>query len=268
MSKACYWSCFLLFGWTTLAGAAERNGCQVEILIDGRSAPEFVHEGSTYIEAVKGREYAIRLINPFGVRVAVALSVDGLNTIDAHHTDAYSARKWVLGPYESVTIRGWQTSSSQARRFFFTSEEESYGSWLGKTENLGMISAVFLKEKSYWREPSPQPLTGMPQQSRSRAEEQNKEAKPADSAAGDLSGTAPSKDDYAATGIGRRLQNDVRRIFMDLEPSPAATLNVRYEYRPTLTKLGIFPPMPYVDPIYRREHAKGFQNGGYCPDPR
>ena len=131
---------------------AERNECQVEILIDGRAVPEFVHAGTTYVEAIKGREYAIRLTNPFGVRVAVALSVDGLNTIDARHTDASSARKWVLGPYESVTIRGWQTNSTQARRFFFTTEDESYGGWLGKKENLGMISAVFFKEKAHgWK---------------------------------------------------------------------------------------------------------------------
>src|SRR5215831_5549633 len=110
--------CLMLLTWTMFTEAAEKQGCQVDILIDGRSAPEFVHEGSTYTEAFKGYEYAVRLTNPFGIRVAVALSVDGLNTIDARHTDVHSARKWVLGPYESVTIRGWQTSSSQARRFF------------------------------------------------------------------------------------------------------------------------------------------------------
>lgn len=264
MSKTCYLSCFLLFAWTMVAGAAERNGCQVEILIDGRPASEFVHEGNTYIEAVKSREYAIRLINPFGVRVAVALSVDGLNTIDARHTDAHSAQKWVLGPYESVTIRGWQTSSTQARRFFFTSEEKSYGSRLGNTENLGLISAVFFKE----RETPPQPLTAVPQDSRPRLEEQNKEAKSADSAVGETSRAPLWKDEYAATGIGRRIENDVRRIFMDLESRPAATLDVRYEYRSVLTKLGIFPIRSYEDPIHRREHARGFVDVGYCPDPK
>jgi hypothetical protein len=54
-----------------------------------------------YIEALKSREYAIQLRNPFGVRVAVALSVDGLNTIDARQTSAADARKWVLDPYET-----------------------------------------------------------------------------------------------------------------------------------------------------------------------
>jgi len=49
--------------------------------------------------------------------VAVALSVDGLNTIDARETTAAGARKWVLDPYQIVTISGWQTSQTEARRF-------------------------------------------------------------------------------------------------------------------------------------------------------
>ena len=242
----------MVFGWMMLAQAAERNECQVEILIDGRAVQEFVHAGTTYVEAIKGREYAIRLTNPFGVRVAVALSVDGLNTIDARHTDASSARKWVLGPYESVTIRGWQTNSAQARRFFFTTEDESYGGWLGKKENLGMISAVFFKEKTPWLEGSPQPMTSMPQRDRARSEEQNKQAKSADAPAGEASADSSRKDEYAATGIGRRIQNEVRWISLDLDSSPSATLNLRYEFRPVLTRLGVFPPMPLMsDPDLR-----------------
>jgi len=257
----------MLLTWTTLTEAAEKQGCQVDILIDGRSAPEFVHEGSTYIEAIKGREYAVRLTNPFGVRVAVALSVDGLNTIDARHTNVHSARKWVLGPYESVTIHGWQTSSAEARRFFFTSEEQSYGNWLGKKEDLGVISAVFFREKSLGME-SPQPLTSMPRQDSLGAPEHSQEAKSADALTGERSAAVPKKDEYAATGIGRRIQNEVEEVFLNLEPGPVAALNVRYEFRPTLTRLGIFPPMAYADPLYRREHAKGFKEVDYCPDPR
>ena len=53
----------------------------------------------------------------------IALSVDGLNSIDAKTTSAREASKWILGPYESITIDGWQTSSSTARRFFFATEK-------------------------------------------------------------------------------------------------------------------------------------------------
>ena len=120
---------------------------EVEILVDGAPQRRYAHDGRWYVEALKGREYAIRLRNPFGVRVAVALSVDGLNTIDARDTTAADARKWVLAPYQTVTISGWQTSQTEARRFEFTTEARSYGQALGKTTNLGVISAVFFKER-------------------------------------------------------------------------------------------------------------------------
>ena len=53
----------------------------VEILVNGVPQTRYAHDGRWYVEAFKGREYAIRLRNPYPVRVAVALSVDGLNTI-------------------------------------------------------------------------------------------------------------------------------------------------------------------------------------------
>src|SRR5580765_2820475 len=108
----------LLFA--TVAATAQPSPFHMEVLIDGVARPEYSVRGVTYVEALKGKEYEVRLTNPYGVRAAVALSVDGLNSIDARHTDAREARKWVLGPYETITLRGWQTNNQQARRFFFT----------------------------------------------------------------------------------------------------------------------------------------------------
>src|SRR5207253_10868321 len=50
---------------------------------------------------------------------------DGLNTIDARHTGAWDAHKWVIEPYGTIYVRGWQMSSENARRFYFTSERDS-----------------------------------------------------------------------------------------------------------------------------------------------
>src|SRR5688572_15691893 len=113
------------------ASSARPAGADVEILVNGAPQRRYAHDGRWYVEALKGKEYAIRLRNPYGVRIAVALSVDGLNSIDARETAAADARKWVIGPYETITISGWQTSQSHARRFEFTTEESSYGQALG-----------------------------------------------------------------------------------------------------------------------------------------
>jgi hypothetical protein len=248
----------------------------VEVLVNGVPVPIYYHQGTAYVEAIKGKEYAIRITNPIDARVAVALSVDGLNTINARHTDARSAYKWVMGPYESIVISGWQTNARQARRFFFTTEERSYGAWLGQTENLGIISAVFYRERTRWvQRPVPQPpVVPLPVPGNSPAAA--KEQAQVDTAGaarlrperGEIRVAPPApQSEYAATGIGDRLGHEVQWIQMDLEDQPFAAVNLRYEFRPVLVRLGIVPPLISDDPLVRREKAKGFREGIYCPEP-
>ena len=228
-------------------------GPRVEILVDGQPVPQYPARGTVYVEAVKGRDYAIRLHNPFDVRVAVALSVDGLNTIDARRTAAKDASKWVLDPHETVVISGWQTGMNHARAFFFTSEQESYAQWLGKTRNMGVIAAVFFRERVARIDPIVVPPT---ERNQPRAE----------GAAG-APAAAARQDEYAATGIGGRTDHAVRRIHLDLEDQPAATCAVRYEFRRQLVRLGVLPPVTSTpDPLWRREGARGFEPG-FCPEP-
>jgi hypothetical protein len=234
-------------------------GADVDILVDGAPVARYAHDGRWYIEALKGREYAIRLHNPYGLRVAVALSVDGLNTIDARQTTAGDARKWVLDPYETVTISGWQTSRTEARRFEFTTEARSYGQALGRTANLGMISAVFFRERTPPVSREPSDYAG----GRAQAEESARSHQEA-SAAG-----APahkSDDEYAATGMGRRTGHAVTQVWLDLEPTPVQTVDIRYEFGPQLVRLGILPLAPANDVLQRRERAQGFEPG-FSPVP-
>ena len=113
---------------------------RMEILVDGRPVPQYPARGTVYVEALKGKDTRSGSTTRSSVRVAVALSVDGLNTIDARRTSAADARKWVLDPHETITISGWQTDMSHARKFYFTTEQDSYAQWLGKIENIGVIT--------------------------------------------------------------------------------------------------------------------------------
>jgi hypothetical protein len=240
------------------ASPSRPPGADVDILVDGSAQPRYRHDGRIYVEAQKGREYAIRLRNPYPVRVAVALSVDGLNTIDARETSAADARKWVLGPYETVTISGWQTSQHEARRFEFTTEERSYGQALGKTANLGIISAVFFKERvaaikpettnEYAGRTAPAPPAAAP-------------------AAQDAAGARKQREEeYAATGMGRRTGHAVEQVWLDLEEAPAQAVNIRYEFRPQLVRIGVLPSAVPTDRLQRRETARGFAPE-FCPEP-
>ena len=233
----------------------------VEVVVDGRALPEYRADGTRYVEAFKGKEYAIRLHNPFDVRVAVALSVDGLSTIDARHTTAAAARKWVIGPHETITISGWQTSMAQARRFFFTTEDRSYAQRLGQPENQGVISAVFFKERA--------PVHVVPLAQNSAADDSSRQRPAPAGAAGKAESLAArAAEEYAATGIGERTVTAVEIVHLNLESRPAATIDIRYEYRSQLVRLGILPDRPAAaDPLSRRQNAHGFDKG-FCPDIR
>lgn len=246
----------------TQAFAGRTGGFALNVLVDDVARSEYFHGGTVYVEAVRGASYSLRLTNPTPYRVAVALSVDGLNTIDAKHTDARSASKWVLEPYESTVISGWQVSNRAARSFFFTGERHSYGAKLGQTENLGVIEAVYFRERprdagSYRHSFG---------EERSNAAESGRPV-PAPEAAGSAAPSAKAQrhdiaDDYAATGMGDKADHEVYSVNMDLDPTPVASVRIRYEFRQQLVKLGILPQ--HVSPLDRREHATGFE--AYCPE--
>ena len=227
----------------------------VDIIVDGVPQRRYAHNGRWYVEALKGREYAIRVRNPYGVRIAVALSVDGLNTIDARQTTAQDARKWVLDPYETVTISGWQTSRTEARRFEFTTEARSYGQALGKTANLGVISAVFYRER----------MATVSRDRTDRIERRAESPQPAATAQDASASGTRAADEYAATGMGRRTDHAVAQVWLDLEATPAQTVDIRYEFRQQLVRLGILP-VTTSDPLERRERARGFEPG-FSPEP-
>ena len=141
----------------------------------------------------------------------------------------------MIEPYGTVTISGWQTSMTHARRFEFTTEERSYGAWLGKTDDLGVISAVFFRERA------PAQLVTVAQEREPRAEapapagRSDAKAVPA----GEAGARSAAVDEYTATGIGRRTDHAVRQVHLDLESTPAASISLRYEFRAQLVRLGV-----------------------------
>jgi hypothetical protein len=112
-------------------------------------------------------------------------------------------------------------SSERARRFYFTNERDSYGAKLGQTANLGVIAAVFFRERR------PVPIIRPPYPITREKSDRMEAPEPSARAQ-----SAPRRDDdNAATGIGRNVHNDVRWVDMDLDSRAAGEVTIRYEYR-------------------------------------
>ena len=264
------------------------QGFEVQLLVDGRTLEEYAASGKSYVEARAGAEYEVRIRNPLPYRVAVALSVDGLNSIDAKHTTAWNASKWVIEPYSTITVSGWQMSSERARRFYFTSERDSYGAKLGQTSNLGNIAAVFFRERRprpVVIAPAPRPYPIYDEDGRRDKSSEAPSAGSSTDSSVERSESAQSRgedskavrkgqvasqpdDEYAATGIGRSVRNDLRWVNMDLDSRPAGDVVIRYEYYSALVRLGILPRRyERPDPLRRREGARGFEDRRFSPEP-
>lgn len=252
---------------------------EVEVLVGGSPLEALYGRGRRYVEAHEGAEYDVLLRNPMPVRVAVALSVDGLNTIDARRTSSWDASKWVIQPYGTIRISGWQMSSSRARHFYFTTERDSYASKLGRASDLGVITAVFYREqvaRPYTVTPPPpydydEDRDGRPNRSEAPADRESSEkseGRPKSSGRGAATAQSRRDDDYAATGIGRPVDHDVTWIQMRLERTPVAEVTTRYEYHDALVRLGVLPRHWRDDgALRRRERSRGFEDPRYSPEP-
>ncbi len=129
---------------------SDSTGFRMEIIGDADGYKgEKTKSGRPFIAAKNGESYSIRLYNPLPVRVAVNLTVDGLNSISGKPSGIVDGEKWLIEPYSYVLIRGWQVNGSEARRFFFTEKPKSYAKWrenvtgLKLSANCGVIAAAY-----------------------------------------------------------------------------------------------------------------------------
>jgi hypothetical protein len=251
------------------------------VLVNGVPLSQATTRGERCVEAVLGAPYELRLLNPLRERVAVAVSVDGLNVVDARHTGPWDASKWVIHPHDTLTLSGWQVGSERARRFYFTTERDAYATRIGRPAEFGVITAVFYRERRPPHEIVPPRLSERERvdlldareaerkRSESVAEAADDSASLAarsahDSAAGgDHSHRGKRwRDGRAATGIGASVRSEVQAIHMELDPHPAGVVTLRYDFRPTpsrpIPSHGFAPEPPHWRERDARRHDRHF----------
>ena len=264
----------------------------VSVEVGGRPAPLFTaRDGSDrwYLEARTGAAYSIVLSNRTGERLGVALDVDGLNVISGERA---SRRMYVLGPWESTTVRGWRTSLENVRRFTFVDERASYAARSGQANSkMGWIEAAVYRERRHRVRPLPRP-TPWPwvDEPAPRGHERDDEAsgeaggetggetgghaeaRPAEppasapeaadesarsGAMGDLRRRSEPGRSFPGTGWGPRAEDRAVVVSFEPERAPADRVTLRYEYRGALQALGVLPPSwPPRDRLRERDRGE------------
>ena len=245
-----------------------RRGFDVQILVDGRPLATRYIGGRCFVDAVPGADYELRLTNPLPVRVAVALSVDGLNAIDARQSDAWDASKWLIRPHQTLTVSGWQVSTERARRFYFTTERDSYAARLGRPADFGVVRAVFFRERQ-------SPLVIAPRTAGSSADREGLRMAGSLASPRQTEGLQRWRDGdrrfgyeggRAATGLGRPAGSEVDVVDMRLERLPVGEVEIHYAYPPSWDRPETWPPLGPESGIPPRGGST--KDPRFCPEPR
>lgn len=237
----------------------------VQVEVAGQSTPLYPSprgDQRLYFQAFKGRNYGVRLTNQTGERVAVLLTVDGLNVISGNRSSqSRNEPMYVLDPWESATIRGWRTSLNEIRRFVFVDEQRSYAERTGQGNgDLGWIRVTTYREAGVRRY---KPQTDWNSREDEFGQRQESKAAPQSEAAPPMAGMrggddarAPltNNDSAPGTGWGDRRVDTVTET--DFRPVATASdrFVLRYEYAAGLRALGI---TPYNNGSRVRERDRG-----------
>jgi hypothetical protein len=261
--------------WTSGTGSL----VSVSVEVEGVSSPLYPAPDGTgrhYVEARRGGRYALRLANRTGERVAVLMTVDGINVISGDKQNpSDQGRMYVLDPWESALIQGWRTSLDDVRRFTFVDEQRSYAARSGKSNSrMGWIEmSVFRERHRYVRRPdvsraepytegsrddAQAPAAAAPApRAQAESESRAREGKDAQKRAGGVGA-------YPGTGWGERTQDAVQLVDFEAQSAPAERVTLRYEYASGLRALGILPWRYTRDRL--RERDRG--DGGFVQAPR
>lgn len=246
-----------LLCWPAAAHAAEKyfhgHVFDASVVSSSPCPEESGTFGGSFIRVREGQEYSIVVRNPLPVRVAAAVTVDGLNSIDGKRTTPEAAQKWIIEPHSSITISGWQTNDSNARQFYFTRAQSSYSNWKGKRDgrdyspNLGIIGVAY-----FWNSSELQAALYPAQPFRQRMHEEREFGSPAAGASMD----SMAKSSRAGTGMGHTQWNPVTRVNFYYDTgmySASDALTIRYEF-------GTHPPrpLPFEDPRFEYRYPGNF----------
>lgn len=174
-----------------------------------------------YVEAVRGRHYAIRVRNNTGHRLGLVIAVDGRNIISGSRSALRrDERMYILNPHAGGTFDGWRTAPDQVNRFYFTDAGDSYAGAWDDHSAMGVIAVAVFFEKVYHY---PYVPPAMPEEK---------------------AGQRDSAESQPGTGFGEGKYSPSRRVAFEPEERPAEKHFLKYEWRETLCRKGFLNCRP------------------------
>ena len=215
--------------------ASLRRNVEIEVVSDSGSVLRSIsyrefRMGMTqvikqYLEAEKGKHYAIVVRNRTSDRIGVVIAVDGRNIISGGRSDLeYREAMYIVNAGQTARYDGWRTSQKEVHRFFFTENEEAYAArTFGDVSAMGLIAVAVYRERGgqelvpLKREQPPSPSADRPSRDRSSAKAQ----------------------ESAGTGFGDAKHSPVIEVTFEPERIPVQKVLVKYEWREVLCRKGI-----------------------------
>lgn len=282
----------------------QKNSFELSVLVHGKPLREYLHKGKIYIEGRANSKYELLLRNNSARRVEAVISVDGLDVLDGKPAKSTNTG-YVIQPWQTLRLEGWRLTDEEVAAFLFAEEEESYASKKGKKRNMGVIGVAFYFERVYQYNYGqynnygavkimPLGLTGnlghVIGTSYNSADLKGSSVNLSNhvdssnssgsgilrgmttcsvSSAGNNSVNVSAKSSSLGTGFGERTESKVYNTsFTRDTEQPTEILEMRYNNRDNLEKLGIKIAQPLPDDLQARETAKPFEDiGSGCTPP-
>ena len=179
------------------------------------------NEFRAYLEAIKGKNYALRIRNNTNQRIGLVIAVDGRNIISGKKSHLkHKENMYILSPYETQTYAGWRTSSNDIHRFYFTNVEDSYAHAFDDDSAMGVIAIAIFEEHT--------PKLKLFKDKKSVHSN-------APSASRSHESTAADKvEAEAGTGFGEHVTSHAYRVHFKAKRSASSKYFYKYEWRETL----------------------------------
>lgn len=133
--------------FVTSAEAAKKKIYDLDVLVNGDKLKEYRQDGKTYVMAVPGKKYKIRVRNRSDERVLCIMAIDGLSVINGKKPSLVKSKGYIIPPRDSITVAGWRSSYEKVRRFVFAEADESAAANRGKEKHVGKLGCGVVGEK-------------------------------------------------------------------------------------------------------------------------